>query len=184
MSGTGPSSTGGGSQSASAFYPSPFQKHFDQLGKLTPCPKTSKKIFVRPIVDFMSTEHEYNTQASHPMMDDHEDHDYAPMDHTHTPYEPGYEAQYHGGHGYSRGSLQSEQQQMQHGQPAQQQHQNYRPPMPPQRQQTQKIEEAPSFDPGRQAIDPNDPMLDADPFGLSASMHFPTSYSFDHPPQR
>lgn len=29
-----------------------------------------------------------------------------------------------------------------------------------------------------------DPMLDADPFGLSASMHFPTNYSFDHPPQR
>ena len=28
-----------------------------------------------------------------------------------------------------------------------------------------------------QVIDPNDPMLDADPFGLSASMHYPTSYS-------
>lgn len=28
-------------------------------------------------------------------------------------------------------------------------------------------------------IDPSDPMLDADPFGLSASMHYPTSYSFD-----
>jgi len=28
-------------------------------------------------------------------------------------------------------------------------------------------------------IDPNDPMLDADPFGLSASMHYPTAYSFD-----
>lgn len=25
----------------------------------------------------------------------------------------------------------------------------------------------------------NDPMLDADPFGLSASMHFPTQFSFD-----
>ena len=33
-------------------------------------------------------------------------------------------------------------------------------------------------------IDPNDPMLDADPFGLSASMHYPTSYSFEQPPQR
>jgi hypothetical protein len=31
-------------------------------------------------------------------------------------------------------------------------------------------------------IDPNDPMLDADPFGLSASMHYPTAYSaLDHP---
>lgn len=28
-------------------------------------------------------------------------------------------------------------------------------------------------------IDPNDPMLDADPFGLTASMHYPTSYSYD-----
>ena len=27
--------------------------------------------------------------------------------------------------------------------------------------------------------DPYDPMLDADPFGLSASMHFPTQFSFD-----
>ncbi|KAK3067062.1 hypothetical protein LTR53_016282 [Teratosphaeriaceae sp. CCFEE 6253] len=27
-----------------------------------------------------------------------------------------------------------------------------------------------------QSIDPNDPMLDADPFGLSASMHYPTAY--------
>ena len=30
---------------------------------------------------------------------------------------------------------------------------------------------------GGQMIDPNDPMLDADPFGLSASMHYPTAYS-------
>lgn len=28
-------------------------------------------------------------------------------------------------------------------------------------------------------FDPYDPMLDADPFGLSASMHFPTQFSFD-----
>ena len=33
-------------------------------------------------------------------------------------------------------------------------------------------------------IDPNDPMLDADPFGLSASMHYPTSYSFEQPSHR
>jgi len=29
------------------------------------------------------------------------------------------------------------------------------------------------------SFDPYDPMLDADPFGLSASMHFPTQFSFD-----
>jgi hypothetical protein len=28
-------------------------------------------------------------------------------------------------------------------------------------------------------FDQFDPMLDADPFGLSASMHFPTQYHFD-----
>lgn len=27
-------------------------------------------------------------------------------------------------------------------------------------------------------FDPYDPMLDADPFGLSASMHFPTPYTY------
>jgi hypothetical protein len=29
-------------------------------------------------------------------------------------------------------------------------------------------------------FDPYDPMLDADPFGLSASMHFPTQFHFDN----
>lgn len=30
-----------------------------------------------------------------------------------------------------------------------------------------------------QLLDPYDPMLDLDPFGLSASMHFPTQFTFD-----
>jgi len=34
-----------------------------------------------------------------------------------------------------------------------------------------------SYDGLGQVIDPDDPMLDADPFGLSASMHYPTSYT-------
>lgn len=38
--------------------------------------------------------------------------------------------------------------------------------------------------PGSAGFDPYDPMLDADPFGLSASMHFPTSYSYDQGAQR
>ena len=37
------------------------------------------------------------------------------------------------------------------------------------------------FDAMGQVIDPDDPMLDADPFGLSASMHYPTSYSSMEP---
>ena len=32
--------------------------------------------------------------------------------------------------------------------------------------------------------DPADPMLDADPFGLSASMHFPTQFSFNESSMR
>ena len=35
------------------------------------------------------------------------------------------------------------------------------------------------FGPGNHGFDPYDPMLDADPFGLSASMHFPTPYNYD-----
>lgn len=33
-------------------------------------------------------------------------------------------------------------------------------------------------DSGMPLIDPYDPMLDADPFGLTASMHFPNPYTF------
>jgi hypothetical protein len=33
-------------------------------------------------------------------------------------------------------------------------------------------------------IDPNDPMLDADPFGLDTTMHYPTAYSFEQSAQR
>ena len=35
-----------------------------------------------------------------------------------------------------------------------------------------------------QAFDPYDPMLDADPFGLTASMHFPTPFSFQESAMR
>ena len=34
------------------------------------------------------------------------------------------------------------------------------------------------------AFDPYDPMLDADPFGLSASMHFPTQFTFQESSMR
>jgi hypothetical protein len=33
-------------------------------------------------------------------------------------------------------------------------------------------------------FDPADPMLDADPFGLTASMHFPTPFSFQESSMR
>lgn len=35
-----------------------------------------------------------------------------------------------------------------------------------------------------QNFDPYDPMLDADPFGLSASMHFPTQFTFQESSMR
>jgi hypothetical protein len=37
---------------------------------------------------------------------------------------------------------------------------------------------------GLHAIDPYDPMLDADPFGLTASMHFPNPFNFQPQQQR
>ena len=35
-----------------------------------------------------------------------------------------------------------------------------------------------AFDGMAPPFDPFDPMLDADPFGLTASMHFPTQFTF------
>ncbi len=35
-----------------------------------------------------------------------------------------------------------------------------------------------------QGFDPYDPMLDADPFGLTASMHFPTQFTFQESSMR
>ena len=48
----------------------------------------------------------------------------------------------------------------------------------------QQLHSAAQYPPMEQMFDPYDPMLDADPFGLSASMHFPTNYSFDQTQQR
>jgi hypothetical protein len=40
------------------------------------------------------------------------------------------------------------------------------------------------FSAANQLFDPFDPMLDTDPFGLSASMHFPTPFNYDPESQR
>ena len=42
----------------------------------------------------------------------------------------------------------------------------------------------PAFAEINQPFDPFDPMLDADPFGLTASMHFPTQFSFQESSMR
>ncbi|KAK4552500.1 hypothetical protein LTR86_010344 [Recurvomyces mirabilis] len=76
------------------------------------------------------------------------------------------------------GPTQQQQQQQHHPQYTQPHHQ---PLMPASRPPTSQISMSagggPSGFAGGQMIDPNDPMLDADPFGLSASMHYPTAYS-------
>ena len=54
------------------------------------------------------------------------------------------------------------------------------PPMQP----IPLVEHAPGFGAPNQMFDQFDPMLDADPFGLSASMHFPTQFSFQESSMR
>ena len=50
---------------------------------------------------------------------------------------------------------------------------------------SQNMDSNSSSYPGMQAgFDPYDPMLDADPFGLSASMHFPTQFTFQESSMR
>jgi len=50
----------------------------------------------------------------------------------------------------------------------------------PHQQQLGQIGSNPqSYNSMTQLLDPYDPMLDMDPFGLSASMQFPTQFSFD-----
>lgn len=135
----------------------------------------------------MSTEQEYDTQhASHSMLDQPEPGDDDPSD-----PDNNLETHPHGLQGaYPPQQMQYEQQQQPPSAPgyapyAQQQHAPAMPP-PGQQQMSPQYEQPQQ---GRQGgepygalpgmIDPNDPMLDADPFGLSASMHYPTSYSFD-----
>ena len=42
----------------------------------------------------------------------------------------------------------------------------------------------PAVGPDGQLFDPYDPMLDADPFGLTASMHFPSPFTFQESSMR
>ncbi|KAF7719727.1 BZIP transcription factor [Penicillium ucsense] len=107
-----------GARIAANYYPSPFQKHYDQL------------------------EQEYDAQAD--LVD--EDHEGS----VHAPYVPGFTPQSvaSGSHNMS----------------------GYNPPA-----------EGAHADYGNanQLMAQYEPMLDADPFGLSASMHFPTPFNYD-----
>ncbi|KAJ5239974.1 hypothetical protein N7468_004593 [Penicillium chermesinum] len=122
---TDPKSRGArGQRVAAAYYPSPFQKHYDQL------------------------EQEYDAQAD--MVDD--DHDGS----VNASYMPGFTPQSvaSGSHSLS----------------------GFNPP-------PGGDSAAGDFGTANQLLGQYEPMLDADPFGLSASMHFPTPFNYEqnHP---
>ncbi|KAH0349511.1 hypothetical protein KCU83_g5586, partial [Aureobasidium melanogenum] len=135
-------STNGVAGNASAFYPSPFQKHIEQLDQEYDAQPTSSSM--------LETESEANeqtpVQAAEP-----------PQFPSSNPYQGQHAAQHSEHHGPAKSSNQD--------------HDRAHP--------------GEGQIPGmNQIFDPYDPMLDADPFGLSASMHFSTDYGFQHPPQR
>ena len=95
--------------------------------------------------------------------------------------------------GHAQGGQEYYQHQHQHQQ-QQQQQQQYGPTSQQQQrqqmmaagggQQAQQAGASNGSFPMGQPIDPNDPNLDLDPFGLSASMHYPTAYSALDQPHR
>ncbi|KAE8451252.1 hypothetical protein EG329_004416 [Mollisiaceae sp. DMI_Dod_QoI] len=112
--------------------------------------------FQNHIIDSVSTEQEYDAQAD--MVDDQDAADSGPG-----PYpQPIPQAQ----HQLNPQQMPNPQQQQQLG------HQGQNPSMP-------MGENAQGYSSMTQLLDPYDPMLDMDPFGLSASMQFPSSFSFD-----
>lgn len=106
----------------------------------------------------MSTEQEYDAQAD--MVDDQDPAEAGPGPYP-APIPP---TQHH----MNQHQQQQQQQQNQHqlGQQAQ-------------NQVLQMGGNAQGYNSMTQLLDPYDPMLDMDPFGLSASMQFPSSFSFD-----
>jgi hypothetical protein len=121
---------------AAAYYPSPFQKHYDQLGK---------RVFGFVHTFFLQltsqAEQEYDAQAD--MVD--EEHDGSAS------YVPGFTPQSvaSGSHNMSGFNQPSG-------------------------------EGTNDFGNANQLLGQYEPMLDTDPFGLSASMHFPTPFNYEH----
>ena len=101
----------------------------------------------------MSTEQEYDAQAD--MVDDQDPSESGPG-----PYPDPFPGHHH----------MNQQQPHNHQQLGQPQH-GIQMPSNPQGPQ--------GYNSVTQLLDPYDPMLDMDPFGLSASMQFPTQFSFD-----
>jgi hypothetical protein len=139
------------------FYSSPFQSHYDQLGKSNQW-HNSKTTSLTDLV----TEQEYDQGDE--MYDDQD-----PDEH-----------QQAGAGAYSNNfAIPVHNMQQQHPPGNQQQlatngaHQPLQPQPP-------HADAAATFGaPINAGYDSYDPMLDSDPFGLTASMHFPTQFSFD-----
>ncbi|KAK7521265.1 uncharacterized protein IWZ02DRAFT_378640 [Phyllosticta citriasiana] len=139
----------GGANGASNYYPSPFQSHMDQLGKLTQQEYDAQNDMID---DRDPSEHSAGT-AAYPQP--------FPPQHMRSQSTPQLQAQ---------GSGQLVPQQYTPGQD------QYTSPAA-----LQPADAHSGYAMSgnmNQGFDPYDPILDADPFGLSASMHFPTQFSY------
>ncbi|KAI9737490.1 MAG: hypothetical protein M1834_009645 [Cirrosporium novae-zelandiae] len=128
----------GAGNAPNSYYPSPFQRHIDQLGKLT--------------------QQEYDAQAD--MVDDHDPPSDSVIGNSQFP-QASY--QFHSVPQNQQGQLNMQNTAYFNHNNAPQNHDG----------NGQASEGA------NQLFNPFDPMLDADPFGLSASMHFPTQFGYN-----
>ncbi|CAF9940932.1 MAG: hypothetical protein HETSPECPRED_002684 [Heterodermia speciosa] len=125
-----------------------------------------------PNIDSVSTEQEYDAHAD--MLDETDPSEHS-ADQGPAPYPPIY--QQAANHGHSMGMQ---------GQPPMQPMQPLPPLQPMHPPAVTQIGEPNHAAMGEitQPFDPFDPMLDADPFGLTASMHFPTQFTFQESSMR
>ncbi|KAI9692231.1 MAG: hypothetical protein M1822_006461 [Bathelium mastoideum] len=167
---TAPSAPGSGPSSAAngtGLYPSPFQAHYDQLGKLALSFFHMMELW----------QQEYDAQAE--MIDDD----------TVSPSEPARSAgaASHNFHQHpSHGSSMPYQLGIPQGMPQQQIIPPGQPPPFAQQHHASVSggETGPAFGAVNQLFDPFDPLVDSDPFGLSASLHFPTQYQYEQQQQQ
>lgn len=162
------SDTGSTSGAHSNYYASPFQTHIEQLGKLLrPLLSGSdeKSLGIRNLT--WHVEQEYDAHSD--MLDDQDPGEQPPgpgpypQTFHHQPSQPGQQ------HPMS----------LQRDSSIQSMH-TMRPPTT-----SRDIDPShPAYHPTNQLFDHYDPMLDADPFGLSASMHFPTQFTFQESSMR
>ena len=121
----------------------------------------------------MSTEQEYDTQPTRSMLEpDPDDNSDPSPDQLHGNYPPQFDHHHPPATDYYQAPMSAPPQM------------NPQPQLPPTSHPPNSDGPGGQFGNIGEILDPNDPMLDADPFGLSASMHYPTSYSFEQPPQR